>query len=252
MKKAVAASVICTLACVAIVLSAAHYLMQGAWKPRPEGAPTAAPTGEGWINLLSEEEIPLWKNITDDMDIFEIKDGELHIFGRTLTKLRYAGYTGRAFSDFELHLEFKVTRRANSGLFLRVLENDPVRRGFEVQVIDDHGKPPTLTGSGAIYDAVSPMFNLARPAGEWNSYDISARNGHIVVHMNGWKVIDVNFDQMTKPVGKFTLPFAELPREGLIALQDHGGEVWYRNVFVRPFDAAEAPANNDQVAPAGE
>ncbi len=244
MKKIVLLTVVITLIAATALLFLGRYFWQEPWKPRPEGLPTPVPAGEGWIDLLSAEHAPLWENINDDMDLFSIEDDMLHIYGRSKGRLRYAGYTGRAFSDFELHLEFRLARRTNSGLFLRVQENDPVRRGFEVQIIDDHGRAPTVYGSGAIYDVVSPMFNMARPTGEWNSLDITARDGHIVVVMNGWKVIDTDLSQMSSPIGKFTIPFAELPREGLLALQDHGGAIWYRNIHVRPLneDGTQAAA----------
>lgn len=230
----------------ALVLLAGALMLGGRFWPRgpiPVGEPTAPPEGPGWIDLLSEEHAPLWKNITDDKDIFAIEDGVLHIYGRTWFPLRYVGYTGRDFGDFDLHLAFKLTRRANSGVFLRVQENDPVRRGWEVQVLEDYGKPPHRHGCGAIYDIVTPMYNMSRPPGEWNSFDISVR-GHIVkVTMNGWLIVHADFSKMTEPLGKFPLPYAEMPLSGLIALQDHGGEVWFRDIRVRPAgDADEAPA----------
>lgn len=201
--------------------------------PVPEGEPTPPPQGEGWLDLLAPERAAAWKNVTDDKDIFEIEGGILHIFGRTLYPLRYAGYTGEEFEDFELHLEFKVARNANSGVFLRAQSNDPLTRGFEVQVLEDYGKKPAKNRSGAIYDVVTPMFNMSRPAGEWNSFDITVHGDTVIVFMNGWRVIHTDLSKMTKPLGKFDIPYAELPHEGMIMLQDHGGEVWYRNIFVK-------------------
>lgn len=202
--------------------------------PVPVGQPTAAPEGDAWLHLLEPPHADAWKNITDDKNIFALADGELHIFGTSLWPLRYVGYTAKPFGNFDLHLEVKLTRGANSGIFLRAQPNDPVYRGFEIQVLDDYGKPPSKTGSGAIYDVVTPMFNMARPAGEWNSYDITLDETSVIVIMNGWKVIDVDLALMTEPYGKFEVPYAELPREGTLALQDHGGEVWYRNIRIRP------------------
>jgi hypothetical protein len=201
--------------------------------PIQEGVCTARPEGPGWVDLLDDAHAPGWKNITDNKEIFEIKDHILHIFGRTLYPLRYAGYAPERFGDFDLHIEFKVSRRANSGVFLRVQAADPVNRGFEIQVLDDHGKPPTKNGCGAIYDVVTPMFNMSRPAGEWNSFDISAQGQEMIVRMNGWMVVRADLSQMTMLIGKFKVPLATYPLEGILALQDHGGEVWYRNVLIR-------------------
>lgn len=219
---------------VALLAIAARLILFGTAGPVPRGQATPPPEGPGWIDLLDEVHLAGWKNITDDLNIFAVEDGVLHIFGRSLGTLRNVGYTGRTFSDFELHVEFKVSWRANSGVFLRASAEDPVYRGFEIQVLDDHGVAPHKNGSGSVYDVVSPMFNMALPRGEWNSYDITCRGTHLTVSMNGWKIIDTDFALMTEPIGKFDLPFAQLPREGIIALQDHGGEVWYRNIRVRP------------------
>jgi hypothetical protein len=111
-----------------------------------------------------------------------------------------------------------------------------VTRGFEVQVLEDFGKPPNKNSCGSIYDVVTPMFNMSRPAGEWNSYDISVKGAEVIVIMNGWMVIHTDLGKMKTRLGKFKIPYAELPREGNIALQDHGGEAWYRNILIRPQD----------------
>jgi len=212
--------------------------------PTPQGQPTPRPEGEGWIDLLDTARSAAWKNTTDDLDIFEIKDDTLHIFGRTVHPLRYVTYTAQEFDNFDLHLEFKVTRRANSGVFLRAQINDPVYRGFEVQILDDHGRLPTKNGCGAIYDVVTPMFNMSRPAGEWNSFDISLADKQVTVVMNGWKIVEADLSKMTTPLGKFKVAYDELPMSGFLALQDHGGEVWYRNMVIRP--RSVAGSTNDQ------
>ena len=209
----------------------AYWLM--ARGPVPVGNATARPEGEGWVDLLDDAHVAQWKNVTDDKDIFEIAAQEMHIFGKSLWPLRYVGYTGESFGDFDLHVEVKVSKGANSGIFLRSKPSDPVQRGFEIQVLDDHGKPPTKSGSGAIYDVVTPMFNMARPAGECNSYDIAVAGTEVTVTMNGWKVIDTDMAQFTEPYGKFKAAYSNMPREGMVALQDHGGEVWYRNILIR-------------------
>ncbi len=206
----------------------------GESKPMPVGALTPAPEGPGWIDLLSAEHVSGWTNTSDDTEIFEIEDGVLHIYGVTITPLRYVGYMKEQFGDFDLHLEFKVAPGANSGLFLRKPPGNPDIRGFEVQVLDDHGQQPTKNTSGSIYDNTTAMYNMSFPPGEWNSYDISVHGQAVSITMNGWKVVETDFSKMTMPIGKFETPYAEYPQQGIIALQDHGGEAWYRNILIKP------------------
>ncbi len=200
--------------------------------PTPDGEPTAVPGGDEWLYLLEGEHAQHWENVSDDRDIFTLENGILHIPGQY--PLRYVAYTAREFEDFDLHLEFKLGFWSNSGVFLRSRPEAPVSRGFEVQVLDDHGYAAHKRGTGGIYDVVTPMFNMARPRGEWNSYDISVRGAEVTITVNGWKVIDTDFAQMTEPIGKFDTPYAELPQTGFLMLQDHGGSVWYRNIAIRP------------------
>lgn len=198
----------------------------------PEGAPTARPEGDGWLDLFDASHEGAWKNVTDDAQgIFELKEGVFHVPGGAGT--HYIALTSDSFGDFQLHIEFKVAKGANSGVFVRSDPNDPVYRGIEVQVLDDFGQAPNKNGSGSIYDVVTPMFNLARPAGDWNSYDITCRGPEMEVVMNGWRVVSTDLSKMTMPIGKFDTPLAELPREGHVILQDHGGEVWFRNLVIK-------------------
>lgn len=213
----------CIWGCVAIA---------GGDNPRPVGAPTPAPEGEAWVNLFTGAHAEQWENVSDSAEgIFSIEDGVFHIGGDDPT--RYIAYVGEQFGDFELHVEFKLAKGTNSGLFFRTDPKNPVYGGMEIQVLEDHGNAPTTHTSGSLYDVASPMFNMSLPAGEWNSYDMRCEGGQVTVIMNGWKVLDVDLDKMTMPIGKFPTPLAELPKEGHIILQDHGGEAWFRNLLVR-------------------
>jgi hypothetical protein len=201
----------------------------------PAGTLTPVPEGEGWINLFDAEHALHWKNVTDEAEgIFTLADGAFHIPGQKPT--RYIAFMGETFGNFEMHIEFKVSPGTNSGVFVRSNPQDPVQGGMEVQVMEDFSQPPSVHSGGALYDVASPMFNMAMPAGEWNSYDIRFKGNRLEVIYNGWKVLDVNVALMTMPIGKFDTPLASLPPTGHIILQDHGGEVVYRNLFVRPIE----------------
>ena len=225
-------AILCVVGAVLVMVAVGAML---AWPkgPVPAGAQTPCPEGDGWVDLLDATHAAGWKNVTDTKDIFEIKDGVLHVYGRSWWPLRYVGYEPETFGDFDLHVEFKVARGANSGVFLRAQAANPVHRGFEVQVLEDFGHAPTKHSCGSIYDVVTPMFNMSLPAGEWNSYDISVAGSSVSVTMNGWLVVQTDMSKMALPYGKFKMAYAEMPRDGLLLFQDHGGEVWYRNVVIR-------------------
>lgn len=208
----------------------------GFWRGQqrqPQLPPQAVPEGSEWLDLLSAEHSAHWAE-PSGRDIFSIEDGVLTIHGGFPIPLRYAVYTGRTFDDFELHIEFNVTPGANSGVFLRSNPDDPVGRGMEVQVLDSFGDRPHHQGAGSIYDVITPMFNPMNPPGEWNSFRITLVGDELEVVFNGLKVIDADLAQLTMPIGKFDTPYAELPKEGYLMLQDHGGRVHYRNILVRP------------------
>jgi len=202
---------------------------------QPELPPQDPPSvDDGWIDLLSPEHAGQWEELSGRNEIFSLDNGELRIHGRLLpVPLRYVAYKGQPFGDFELHIDFKVTPRANSGVFLRSNPDDPVGRGMEVQVLDSYGDRPHHHGCGSLYDVITPMFNPSRPPGEWNSFRIRLQGDELEVVFNGLKVIDADLAQLTMPIGKFDTPYATLPKEGYIMLQDHGGEVHFRNIFVR-------------------
>ena len=69
---------------------------------------------------------------------------------------------------------------------------------------------------------------------EWNSYDIECRGSEVTITLNGLPVIWTDLADFTTPIGKFDTPLAQLPHTGHIILQDHGDEVWFRNLTVEP------------------
>jgi hypothetical protein len=90
--------------------------------------------------------------------------------------------TNATFTDFKLHLEVNVPAGGNSGIYLR--------GRYEVQVQDDHGKAPGNLLMGAIYGHLQPMSLPARPAGQWQSFDITLIGRRVTVALNGVTTID--------------------------------------------------------------
>jgi hypothetical protein len=86
--------------------------------------------------------------------------------------------TSESFYDYELHLEFTVPKGSNSGVYNRGL--------FEIQVFDSFGKArPEFHDCGALYERAFPPENLAKPPGEWQSFDITMKGKTISLVWNG-------------------------------------------------------------------
>lgn len=152
--------------------------------------------------------------------------------------------TEQAYDDFELKLDFKISPRCNSGVFIRTFPLVP-RPGKDVgfngiEIAIDDTKEAGFHDTGALYDLVRPNKNAMKPAGEWNALHVVCRGPKVVVHVNGEAVTSMDLDQWTtknkRPDGtdhKFDVAYRDHPRKGHLGLQDHGGDCWYKNIKLR-------------------
>lgn len=176
------------------------------------------------------------------------KDGEL-----TLTAGRKGGdlITRKQYTDFELSLEFKLTKKVNSGVkyFVNRMTDKSTGKiswiGFEYQIIDDFSgeEIPSYEGAkgstGALYLIYEPIpeHKKLKPVGEWNSMRIVVIGKRVEHWLNGKKVIDVNIesDDFKKRVSETKFANYEAfgkMNGGHILLQDHGNEITYRNIVI--------------------
>lgn len=130
--------------------------------------------------------------------------------------------TERDFEDFNLKLEVSVPAKSNSGVYLRGL--------YEIQVLDSHGKPLDNHNMGAIYSRVTPALSAEKPAGEWQTLDLTLVDRHATVILNGKKIID-NAPLLGCTGGAL---FSDESRPGPIMLQGDHGPVSYRNLVLKP------------------
>ena len=145
--------------------------------------------------------------------------------------------TAREYGDCELLIEYKTLPETDSGIYLR---NTP-----QVQ-IEDAGKDPTgrpggLTGSGGLFNngdwpGKDPLVRADKPFGEWNSFRIIQVGERTTVYLNDKLVVD------HARLKNYWNPAMPLPRQGRILLQTHGGEIRWRNIFIREIGTAEANA----------
>jgi hypothetical protein len=125
------------------------------------------------------------------------------------------------FEDFSLHAETRVPKNGNSGIYIRGTD--------EVQIFDSYGKPLDPHNMGAIYSRITPTVAAEKPAGEWQTVDITYVARHATVVLNGTKIIDNQ--PVIGPTGGALWP--EMDRPGPIYLQgDHTG-IEYRNLVLR-------------------
>ena len=130
--------------------------------------------------------------------------------------------TDRVFEDFNLTLETRLAKGGNSGVYLRGI--------YEVQVADTYGRPLDPHNMGAIYSRIKPTESAEKPAGEWQTLDITFVDRHATVILNGKKIID------NQPVLGCTggALWSDVTRPGPIYLQgDHTG-IEYRNIVLKP------------------
>ena len=180
------------------------------------------------------------------------------------------------YVDFDLRFDWKVAEGANSGVIYGVAPKQPeaaYMTGPEYQVLDDgrhpDGKNPS-TSAGALYALfearpfkVCPVDGSARcphvkkplkPVGEWNAGRIVKDGENIRHYLNGEKVVDVTLgseewnaavaNSKFKNWGDFAGPLAA-GTPGRIVFQDHGNEVWFRDVSVRPPSAEDDDTADD-------
>jgi hypothetical protein len=201
----------------------------------------------GFVRLTGQDGREHWLGYgLDDAQVtwpanWEFVDGVLHAKGGG-ADLK----TRKQYGDFDLRFEWKISTNGNSGVMYRVSqEADPAYfTGPEYQVIDDVGNEDAAnldTCSASIYALYAPEKRFAKPAGEWNEARIVVNGNHVEHYLNGVKAIEceIGSDDWNRRVkaSKFDKwkKFGT-NRRGYIDLQDHGDEVWFRNVRIKSLD----------------
>jgi hypothetical protein len=204
--------------------------VQGKRLPPMSGAPNLAKIKFGEpIRLFNGDDLSGWR-LTDPKAVngWSAKRGLLVNDAKQEEGKPHKNYgnlrTDREFQDFNITLEVRVDKGGNSGVYLRGI--------YEVQVADTYGKPLDSHNMGAVYSRIKPTESAEKPAGEWQSLDITLVERHVTVILNGKKIID------NQPVlgctGGAIRSDTMLP--GPIYLQgDHTGSE-YRNIVLRPVE----------------
>ena len=177
-------------------------------------------------------------------------DGILH-FDPTASKDGQGGdiVTDKEYTNFHLKLEWKVAEKANSGIIFLIKEDtkkypNTYNTGLEMQILDNDGHTDGKIEkhrAGNLYDLIKSVSEPLKPVGEWNTAEVVCKNGKLTLVLNGVIVVETvlwndNFKSLI--AGSKFANWADFGtfKTGKIALQDHGENVWFRNIMIKEWN----------------
>lgn len=150
--------------------------------------------------------------------------------------------------DFELRFDWKVSKGCNSGVYYRPAQ-------YEYQVLDNvnspYGENPRQAAA-SLFFCMAPSRDATRPVGEWNEGRVLCKGAVIQHWLNGVRVIDFDYTdpKWSKEIELLRIRGADLAaRGGRLSLQDHGADVWFKNLRWRAIPADEVVAADPAFQP---
>lgn len=223
-------------------------------KKNQEAASTKSETSDnGWVSLFDGSSTKGWRQVNGDSlpSSWEVVDGTLHCKGSgggeaaDTTDILY----DKKFSNFHLKLEWKISEGGNSGIFYlgQEVPDWPLwKTAPEYQVLDNAKNPDAMLGkdgdrqAGSLYDLIPAVPQNAKPAGEWNTCDIIVYRGTVIHMQNGDHVVEYHlwtsdWDTLVahSKFPEYNPRWADIAKEGYIGLQNHGDDVWFRNIMIQ-------------------
>jgi hypothetical protein len=204
---------------------------------------------DGWILLFDGKSLAGWRgyNGVDIEGAWVAEKGTLQLVSRPKGSPHANIITEQQFDDFDLRFDFKITDGANSGVMFNVGEGpkQPYLTGPEYQILDNlgfrtnKGEPATPEQYTASNYAIEPAYKeVMKPVGEWNKGRIVVKGNRVQYFLNGEKTMQyvMHSPEWKKQIAasKFSKwkDFCTLEK-GHIGLQDHGHQVWFRNLKIK-------------------
>lgn len=186
------------------------------WKT-PKNAAASKKAGHP-VELFNGKDLSGWlpQNTSEPLG-WIVKDGALDNQGKANNI-----YSTQKFTDFKVEAEYAVGPDGNSGVYLR--------GRYEVQVLDDFGKPPEAHSHGSLYSFITPRVNASKPAGEWQKMEATIVGNRVTVILNGQKLYE---DQEIPGCTGGALDSHESEPGPILLQGDHAG-IKYRKVTVTP------------------
>ncbi len=154
--------------------------------------------------------------------------------------------TNEEYGNFHLKLDWKIAPKGNSGVIFYVHEDpskykETYNTGLEMQVLDNDGHADGKIikhRAGDLYDLISVSKETVKPVGEWNHAEVVSKDGKLDLYLNGEHTVNTtlwndNWKSMVSKSKFKSMPDWGTFAKGKIALQDHGNNVWYKNIQIK-------------------
>ena len=245
-----------TLLLVVTILNVTCSFSQGNTMNTPVNTLSAKEKSDGWQLLFDGKTTTGWHTygMPAAGKAWSVKEGTLYLDAEAKKNLaRGEGgdlVTNEEYNNFDLKLDWKIGSKGNSGVIFYIHEDtaqyhDTYNTGLEMQVLDN-GTPTHLGHTdgklythraGDLYDLLASK-EAVNPQGEWNHIEIISLNGKLDFYMNGKHSLSTNLwdDNWKKmiAISKFKgMPGFGTFKKGKISLQDHGEDVWFRNIRIK-------------------
>ncbi|GAA4314749.1 DUF1080 domain-containing protein [Compostibacter hankyongensis] len=199
---------------------------------------------DGWQLLFNGQNLDGWRGYKNGATTaWEAMNGTLHCDGHKKDAPAVDLITNDEYQSFELSLAWKISPASNSGIMFHVNEKYPTSSvsGPEFQIIDDEGWPGKLEDwqhTGCNYAMQLPTSRPVKAVGEWNTTRIVVNGAHVEHWLNGEKILEYEMWspewEKQKASGKWKdHPEYGMSKSGHIALQYHGGDVWFRDIKLK-------------------
>lgn len=209
-------------------------------------------SGQEWIPLFDGESTRGWHRYGGEPvgRAWQVEDGMLFLDASNKADWQTSDggdiVTDQEFDDFHLQLEWRISEGGNSGVMFYVQEDTSRyehswHTGPEMQILDNDGHPDAKIvthRAGDLYDLITAKPETVKKPGEWNLAEIISEGGNLTFRLNGTDVVQTTMwnDAWRQMVANSK--FKDMKdfgtyKSGKIALQDHGDNVWFRNIRIR-------------------
>lgn len=215
-----------------------------------ESTNNSTASADGWVSLFDGKSTAGWHTYgkTGIGKAWKVENGVLHLDAASKKEWQTAEggdiVTDQEFEDFHLKLDWKISPKGNSGVIFYTKEDPQYQymwhTGPEMQILDNDGHSDAKIHkhrTGDLYDLIESK-TAVKPVGEWNTAEIVSKGGKLDFFLNGQNTLsttmwDDNWRAMIAGSKFKNMAAFGTIRKGRIGLQDHGDDVWFRNIMIK-------------------